>query len=162
MSDEREPPEEDFDDEERDEDAPFTSAEFHTATQKLVIGALEEMLADAKLSWKAVRPFLEAGREMARGDFEEAKVRLHTLVEEGGRWVDAREAFLGISVADRDEGEEWLAETWWISEIAIADEDPEQVRAIVRGLERSIALLNAWLAEKEGGAEAPPSLSQQD
>jgi hypothetical protein len=68
--------------------------------------------------------------------------------------VEAEEAYLGISVSDREEGEEWLSDTWWLSEIAIAEDDPEQVRAIVRALERSIAKLNAWLADKARGPSA--------
>ena len=72
-----------------------------------------------------------------------------------GQWVEAGEAYLGISVSDRDEGEEWLSDTWWLSEIAIAEEDPDQVRAIVRALERTIAKLNLWLTDK--GGPVPPA-----
>ena len=70
------------------------------------------------------------------------------LRAEGTDWVEAEEAFLGISVSDRDDGAEWLSETYWLSDVAIADEDPAKVRAIVRGLERSLAKINAWLADK--------------
>ena len=62
--------------------------------------------------------------------------------------MEAKEAYIGISVSDREDGEEWLSDTRWLSEIAIAEEDPEQVRAIVGALERTIAKLNAWLAEQ--------------
>jgi len=158
MSDERDPLDEHDPVKPRDDvDGSFTSSDFHTVTQKLILNAANDMLTEAKLSWPAVLPFLETARDMARGDFEQAKVRLHTLQAQGEQWVDAREAFLGISVADRDDGEEWLAETWWISEIATADGDPDQVRAIIRALEKSLVLLHVWLAEREGGAEAPPS-----
>jgi hypothetical protein len=41
-------------------------------------------------------------------------------------------------------------------EVALADRDPEKVRRIVAALERSIAKLNAWLAEHEqGGPDTP-------
>lgn len=147
-----------YDDEEEGERGPYTSADFHTVTQKLVINAVYETLADTKLDWEVVRPFLEMSREMARGDFDEARFRLHTVRAEGDGWVEAEEAYLGLSVADRDDGEEWLAETRWLSDIATADDDPEQVRLIVAALRRTIAKLEIWLAEKEAGdaAEAPP------
>lgn len=140
-------------------DGPYTSREFHSVTQKLVLNAVYETLVDTKLDWDLIAPFLESAREMAHGDFDEAQIRLHTVRAEGEQWVEAEEAYLGISVADRDSGEEWLSETRWLSELAIAEDDPEQVRRIVAALERSIAKLNTWLAEREGegASEAAPS-----
>ena len=54
---------------------------------------------------------------------------------EGEAWVDAEEAYLGIAVTDRDDGQDWLSETCWISDIALADRDPEEVRRVVAALE---------------------------
>ena len=71
-----------------------------------------------------------------------------------GKWVDAEEAYLGIAVTDRDDGQDWLSETYWISDIALADRDPEEVRRVVAALERSIAKVNAWLAEFLAGRPA--------
>ena len=80
------------------------------------------------MDWQLILPFLEAAREFCPSDFEETgRVRLHTMRAEGDDWVEAEEAFLGISVADRDDGEEWLSETFWLSDVALADHDPEQV-----------------------------------
>jgi len=59
-------------------------------------------------------------------------------------------------VADRDDGLEWLSETWWLSDIATADKDRVQVEAIVAGLERTIAKLRAWLDEGGGAPEGTP------
>ena len=140
----------------------FTSADFHNVVQKQIVHAVFETMAETKLPWDMILPFLDAAREMCRGDFEEAaRIRLHTVRAEGEEWVDAEEAFLGISVADRDDGEEWLSQTWWLSDIALADRDPEQVRRIVAALERTTAKLNAWLVAnaKGGPAEAEPPSS---
>jgi hypothetical protein len=131
------------------EDGPLTTADFHTVAQKQILNAVFAVLADTKMDWALIAPFLETAREICLGDFEETgRVRLHVLRAEGETWVEAEEAFLGISVSDRDDGAEWLSETYWLSDIATADEDPAQVRAIARGLERSLAKINAWLADK--------------
>jgi hypothetical protein len=131
------------------EDGPLTTADFHTVAQKQILNAVFAVLADSKMDWALIAPFLETAREICLGDFEETgRVRLHVLRAEGDTWVDAEEAFLGISVSDRDDGAEWLSETYWLSDIATADGDPAQVRAIAQGLERSLAKINAWLADK--------------
>ena len=133
----------------------FTTADFHNVVQKHILNALYEQMGSEKMDWQLIQPFLEAARSFCRSEFKEAgSVRLHTLRAEGDQWVPAEEAFLGISVADRDDGQEWLTETFWISDIALADRDPEMVRRIVAGLERSIAKLNAWLVE-QGDPGAP-------
>lgn len=137
---------------------PFTTGDFHHVAHKQIVNAVQEALADAKLGWDQVAPFLEAARRVCRDDFREgARIRFHTVRPEGEEWVDAEEAFLGIAVADRDDGSEWLSETWWVSDIALADGDPEQARRIVAALERSIARIRARLAEqeeREGGPDA--------
>ena len=139
-------------------DLPYSSADFHNVVQKHILNAVYETLVETKLDWAMVAPFLDSARDICRADFQESsEIRLHVVkAAEGGQWVEAEEAYLGISVADRDDGHEWLSETYWLSDIATAEEDPEQVRAIVRGLERSIARINAWLAEKESSTTAPP------
>ena len=102
---------------------PLTTADFHAIAQKQILNAVFAVLAETKMDWALVAPFLEAAREVCLGDFEETgRVRLHTMRAEGEAWVEAEEAFLGISVSDRDDGEEWLSETYWLSDIAIADE----------------------------------------
>lgn len=135
----------------------FTSADFHNVVQKQVINTVQETLATAKLDWALVAPFLEAARDICRADFRRAaSIRLHTVRADGDEWIDAEEAYLGITVADRDDGHEWLSETWWLSDIAKAEQDPEQVRRIVAALERTIARLNDWLEanQSEGPAES--------
>jgi hypothetical protein len=139
-------------------DEPYDSRHFHVVTHKLIINTVFEALSDAKLDWELIAPFLESAREIAHADFDEADIRLHTVRAEGEQWVEAEEAYLGISVADRDSGEEWLSATRWLSDLAIAEDDPDQVRRIIAALERSIGKMREWIAEKEagGGAEAPP------
>jgi len=132
------------------DDRPLTTSDFHGIAQKQILNAVFAVLSDAKMGWETVEPFLAAARDVVLGDIEEtAQVRLHTVQQdEQGGWVEAEEAYLGISVSDRDTGEEWLSDTWWLSELAIAEDDPEQVRAIIRALERTSAKLNKWLADK--------------
>jgi hypothetical protein len=131
------------------EAGPLTTGDFHTIAQKQIMNAVFAVLAEAKMDWELVAPFLETARELILADFEEtARVRLHTTRAEGTDWVEAEEAFLGISVSDRDSGEQWLTETYWLSDIALADSDPEEVRRIARAVERSLAKINLWLADK--------------
>ena len=140
------------------DDGPLTTGDFHNVAQKQILNAVFAILSDTKMSWELVEPFLAAARDVVLGDIEEtAQVRLHTVQQDDkGGWVEADEAYLGISVSDRDNGEEWLSDTWWLSEIAIAEEDADQVRAIVRGLEKTIAKLNLWLHDK-GSQPATPA-----
>jgi hypothetical protein len=138
------------------DDAPFTSGDFHNVAQKQILNAVFAILSDTKMEWHLVEPFLAAARDVLLGDIEEtAQVRLHSIQQDAeGNWVDSEEAYLGISVSDRDRGEEWLSDTYWLSELAIAEEDPEQVRAIVRALERTIGKLNDWLKDKPSASSA--------
>jgi hypothetical protein len=136
------------------EDAPLTTADFHAIAQKQILNAVFAVLAEAKMDWALIAPFLEAARELGRGDFETTgRVRLHVMRAEGEGWVEAEEAYLGISASDRDTGKEWLSETYWLSDIAMADGNPEQARAIVRALERSIARIKARLGDSRGDTE---------
>ncbi len=141
------------------EEGPLTTADFHNVAQKQILNAVFAILADTKMSWETVEPFLAAARDLLLGDIEEtAQVRLHTVQQDdAGGWVQSDEAYLGISVSDRDTGEEWLSDTWWLSELAIAEDNPEQVRAIIHGLERTIGKLNAWLQDKGSLPAAPAS-----
>ncbi len=138
-----------------EDDRPLTTGDFHNIAQKQILNAVFAALSETKMAWEVIEPFLSAARDVLLGDIEEtAQIRLHTVQQVDGEWVEAEEAYLGISVSDRDQGDEWLSDTRWLSEIAIAEEDPEQVRAIIRGLERSIAKLNLWLADKPPAAPA--------
>jgi hypothetical protein len=140
------------------DDGPLTTGDFHNVAQKQMLNAVFAILSDTKMSWELVEPFLSAARDVLLGDIEQtAQVRLHTVQQDDkGGWVQAEEAYLGISVSDRDTGDEWLSDTWWLSELAIAEDDPEQVRAIIHGLERTITKLNAWLQAK-GALPATPA-----
>jgi hypothetical protein len=140
------------------EDLPaMSTSEYHQIAQKQIMNAVFAALAEAKMEWPTIAPFLDTAREVCAGDFREnARIRLHTTRAEGESWVEAEEAFLGISVADRDDGLEWLSETWWLSDIATADNDRAEVEAVVAGLERTIAKLRTWLSEGGGSAGAAP------
>lgn len=139
------------------DDEPFTTNDFHTVVHKQIVSAVGDILAGTKLDWKQFAPFLGAARDLARADFAEANVRLHALHDMDGALAEAEEAFLGISVHDRDDGGAWLSDTYWVSDIAIQDDDPAQARAVVQALERSIAKINTWIAEKEKGDASEPA-----
>ena len=142
-------------------DPPFSAADFHKVVHKQVVNAAFETLAEAKLDWDLVAPFLEAAHEICRADFQEgARLRLHAAAAGGETPVERDEAFLSIAVADREDGETWLSESYWLSDIALADGDADEVRRLAAALERSLFRVKAWLDEQEaaspGGAETPP------
>ncbi|HWT12863.1 MAG TPA: hypothetical protein VN231_08935 [Allosphingosinicella sp.] len=139
-------------------DPPFTTADFHNVVQKQIVNAVYETMAGDKLDWELIAPILETAREICRSDFRQAaSIRFHAVRAEGEEWIDAEEAFLGVSVSDGEGGEEWLSETYWVSDIALADRDPAQVRRTVAALERSLAKVNAWLAEQEQANPGEPA-----
>lgn len=130
----------------------FTSGDFHNVVHKQIVNAVYETLADTKLEWDLIAPFLDAARAICRSEFEEsARIAFHSVRAEGEQWVEAEEAFLGIAVADRDNGEEWLAQTYWVSDIVLAGGDAAQARRTAAALERSLAKINSWLSEQEKG-----------
>ena len=148
---------------EDDDDSPLTVSDFHTVAQKQILNATFATLAESKMQWNLVEPFLEAGRAVCIGDFtQNARIRIHTQRAEGESWVEAEEAFLGISVSDREDGDEWLSETYWLSDLAIADGSRPEVEAIIAGLERTIGKLREWLANggTSASAEAEPPPEQ--
>lgn len=146
---------------EDDDDSPLTVGDFHQIAQKQILNAVFATLAESKMQWNLVEPMLEAGRGVCAGDFvENARIRIHTQRAEGEAWVEAEEAFLGISVSDREDGQEWLSETYWLSDLAIADGNRTEVEDVISGLERTIAKLREWLASGGTGGstetEPPP------
>ena len=139
-----------------EDDGALTAGDFHTIAQKQIMNAVFATLSESKMPWNLVAPFLEAAREVCAGDFaENGRVTLHTMRAEGEAWVEAEEAFIGIAAADRETGEDWLGETYWLSDIATAGANREDVIAAIAALERTIGKLNDWL--RDGGpAEAEP------
>ena len=137
-----------------DDDSPLTVGDFHQIAQKQILNAVFATLAESKMHWSVVEPLLEAGRGICVGDFaENARIRIHTQRAEGDTWVEAEEAFLGISVSDREDDTEWLSETYWLSDLAVADGNRTEVEAVIAGLERTIAKLREWLSN--GGTGGP-------
>jgi len=133
----------------------YTTSDFHNVVQKHIVNATYETLVEAKLHWTLIEPFLRAARDVCRGDFRRTgRVGVHGVAAAGDGWTEAEEAYVSLSIADQDEGEEWLSETWWLSDLVIAEGDPARVRAAARALERSAARIDAWLeANDEGPGE---------
>lgn len=147
------------DEQEDKDDSLLTSGDFHTIAQKQIMNAVFATLAETKMQWNVIAPLLEAGRGVCVGDFvENARVRLHTTRAEGEGWIEAEEAYLGISVADRDQDEEWLSETYWLSELATQDATRAEVEAAIAALERTIAKLRLWL--ENGGPASPGTVPE--
>lgn len=139
----------------------FTSADFHNVAHKQLLNVVFDTLAKSKLDWEDVAPFLEAARNVCRSDFEETgRARIHAVRAEGEAWVEAEEAYVGLSVADRDTNEEWLTETWWLSDMVIAENDKEQAIRAVAALERSIIKIRQWLGDQESPGDALPGADE--
>ena len=147
------------------DELPYTSADFHNDVHKQLVGVLTAALEDTKLMWPQVQPFLEAGRALCRDDVRlNGRFAIHGMEYSGAELVESDEAFLSMSVRDREDGTEWLSQTYWLSDIALADQDPERVRGAVAAMERTVAKLKQWLAEREaapveiaGGTEEAPT-----
>ena len=136
-----------------DQPPPYTSSNFHDDVQHHLVSAAVEALAQTKLEWHQVAPLLKAARAMCGDDVRAARVALHGLEYEGAELVPAEEAYLSMTVRDREDGSEWLSKTWWLSDIALADEDPNRIRSVISALERSIDKLKERLSEKDEGAD---------
>ncbi|HEX8526603.1 hypothetical protein [Allosphingosinicella sp.] len=135
-----------------DEDG-YTSAEFHNVIQKQIAAAALDTLVASKMDWATIEPFLRAARNISRGDFQRTgRIQVHGVAADGEAWSEAEEAYLSLSVADQDDGSEWLSETWWLSDLVVAGGDPGQVREAVGAIEKSLARLKAWLDEHGGPA----------
>lgn len=133
-----------------DEPPPYTSSQFHDAIQNQLVNAAIAALAESKLDWSQVAPFLDAGRAMCRDDVRlNGRLAIHGEEYDGPNLVEAEEAYLSLSVRDREDGIEWLSQSWWVSDVALSGEDPDQVRVAIAAMERSIAKLRQWLAERD-------------
>lgn len=142
---------------------PYNSADFHDDVQRQLVKAAIATLAETKLEWGEVAPFLAAGRALCRDDVRlNARLAIHGLEYEGAALVPAEEAYLSMSVRDREDGTEWLSQIWWLSDIALAEQDPDRVRTAIAAIERSIDKLREWLSEQGEGAgetDLPPTPS---
>lgn len=141
----------------------FTTSDFHNVVHKHIVNAAAAGLAEAKFDWQDIAPFLATARDICRADFRaNGLVQLHTVTQQDDQWIDAEEAFVGVSASDQDDGNEWLSETFWLSDVVTAGEDPEHVRSAIRALERTVSKLNAWLdayrpADEEETGEKDPA-----
>jgi hypothetical protein len=136
---------------------PYTSAEFHNQVHKQIVATAVAALEETKLPWAQVAPFLEAGRSMCRDDLRlNGRFALHGLEQQGEELAEAEEAYLSISVRDREDGTEWLSQSYWLSDIVLTDQDPERVRSAIAGIERSLTRLRQWLTERETAIAAQP------
>jgi hypothetical protein len=137
--------------------SPYTSTDFQEAVQKQLVEAASAALGTARLSWAQLAPLLEAARSLCRDDMRlGGRLAVHGLEYDGTELAPAAEAYLSVTARDRDTHVEWLSQTYWLSDLALADQDPERVRSAAAAIERSLAKLNAWLEAHDapGGAQA--------
>lgn len=146
-----------------DDQPPYTSEDFHDDVQKQFINSALATLADTKLEWSQVVAFLSAGRALCRDDVRlNGRLAVHALEYDGADLVEAEEAYLSLSVRDREDGIEWLQHSWWLSDTVLASGDRARVEGVVAALERSIGKLREWL---DAGGDAPAaavSLAEPD
>lgn len=143
---------------------PYSTSNFVEDAQKRLIDTAVGALSEARLSWSQVSPLLDAARAVCRDDlrYGGGQLALHGLAYEGHELAPAEEAYVSVTARDRDTQVEWFSDTYWLSELALADRDPERVRLAIAAIERSLAKLHAWLEQNAGpdhGAEAiePPA-----
>lgn len=142
-------------------DPPFTTSDFEDAVQRQLVPALAAALRDVRLDPGVAETLLDKARALCRSDFLDGGARLRILGQqaEGDGVAEAEEAYLALSVHDRDDGHAWLAQSYWLSDLVIGSGDPAQVRTALAGLERTAARLRDWLADAEDEA-AQPDASQ--
>lgn len=130
---------------------PYTSSNFAEDAQKRLVDAAVGALSETRLSWPQVAPLLDAARAVCRDDlrFGGGQLALHGLEYENAELAPAKEAYVSVTARDRDTQVEWFSETYWLSELALADQDPERVRSAIAAIERSLAKLRTWLEETE-------------
>jgi len=134
---------------------PYTSEDFQRDVQKQLVNTAIAALSDAHLSWAQVAPFLDAARAVCRDDLRlNGRLALHGLEYAGAELVPSAEAYLSVSARDRTDQVEWLSHTYWLSDLALADQDPDRVRSVIAAIERTLAKLKEWLAAQEA---APPA-----
>lgn len=140
---------------------PYTSSHFHDDVQRQLVNTAIATLSETKLEWGQIAPFLAAGRAMCRDDIRlNSRLTLHGQEYDGAELVPAEEAYLSMSVRDREDGTEWLSQTWWLSDLAVAHDNPDRVQAAIAALERSIEKLREWLSSNgESNGEAGVGLS---
>lgn len=137
---------------------PYTSADFHNEVHKQLVTTATAILEETKLPWEKVAPLLGAGRAMCRDDVRlNGRLAIHGLEQQGEELAEAEEAYLTLSVRDREDGTEWLSQSYWLSDIVLTDQDPERVRSAIAGIERSLTRLREWLAEREAAASESAS-----
>ncbi len=129
---------------------PYTSDDFRTDVQKQLVNAAVATLSDAHLSWSQVAPILDAARALCRDDLRlNGRLALHGLEYSGAELVPSSEAYLSLAARDRADDVEWLSYTYWLSDLALADQDPDRVRSVIEAMERTLAKLKDWLAAQE-------------
>lgn len=142
---------------------PYTNSDFQEDVQRQLVNTAIAALSDSKLAWSQVAPFLDAARALCRDDVRlNGQLTIHGLEFSGADLAPTEEAYVSISVRDREDQLEWLSQTYWLSDLALADQDPERVRAAAAAIERSLDKLRQWLADHETPVPAEVSDTEVD
>jgi hypothetical protein len=129
---------------------PYTIADFHHVLRKQLASAASAALAEAKMRPSEFDSILYAARSLCRDELErDGRLALHGLEQRDDTLVPAEEAYLSVAAGDPEGDGEWLSLTYWLSDLALADRDPERVRAVVTAIEASLSKVRAWLDEQD-------------
>lgn len=140
------------------EQPPYTVTDFHNALRKRMASSVAVALGDHKLPADDFDAIIEAARLLCRDDLElNGRLALHGLDQDDDALTASEEAYLSVAARGRDDEREWLSLTYWLSDLALADRDPDRVRAVVAALEKSLVKVKAWLAD-----QAPPAAPDRD
>lgn len=148
---------------------PYSTSNFVEDAQKRLVDTAVGALSEARLSWSQVAPLLDAARAVCRDDlrFGGGQLALHGLAYAGTELAPAEEAYVSVTARDRDTQVEWFSDTYWLSDLALADQHPDRVRSAIAAIERSLAKLHAWLEENdkqeaEAAAVEPPAADPEE
>lgn len=132
------------------EPPPYNHLRFIDDAQKQLVEIMLAALAEPRLEWAQVAPIMEAARALCRDDLRHAStLAVHGTEYQDGELVPAEEAYLAVSVRDRQDHVEWFEQTYWLSDIALADQDLDRVRSAVTAIERSLDKVKNWLKKEE-------------
>ena len=118
---------------------------------------------DVEALKRAQTQLLDSARAICREDIRlNGRLVVHGLEHDGADLKPADEAYLSLSARAPSDPFDWLSQTWWLSEVALADRDPERVRAAVAAIERSLDKVRAWLADQEQAGDPAPTEARPD
>lgn len=136
----------------------YTTSEFHSTLLKQMAGTIADALSYHKLAEPELAAILAAAHLLAADDIRlGGRFALHGLDQHGPDLTPSDEAYLSVTARDRDTNVPWLSLTYWLSDLALADRDPDRVRTVIAAMERSLDKVKAWLADQDAQGYTAPA-----